>query len=165
MTKQANFIATGAVLTALALIFSYVDSQVSLVIPIPSVKLGLANGVILVALYHLNTPTALTVNLLRIFLANLLFGSPVSAAYGLTGGLLSFAVMVLLKKTGKFSPVGISMAGAVAHIWGQLAIAVVITQTPAVLQMAPPLMGVSIATGAALGLLTMAVQKRLRITG
>lgn len=157
-------VATGAVLTALALIFAYIDSQVSLFLPVPAMKLGLANCVVLVAMYKLGSPMALTVNLLRICLANLLFGSPVSLAYGLAGGLLSFFVMVCLKKTNRFSPIGVSLAGAVSHIWGQLAVAVVLTGTSLVVHMAPLFMAVSIFTGASLGLLTTEICKRLRIT-
>lgn len=150
-------------MTALALIFTYIDSQISLFLPIPAMKLGLANCVVLVAMYKLGNPTALTVNLLRICLANLLFGTPVSMVYSLTGGLLSFCVMALLRKTDWFSPVGLSMAGATAHIWGQLAVAVGITSTVEVLNLAPIYMAVAIFTGAILGLLTYQICRRLHI--
>lgn len=86
----------------LALIFSYVEALIPFNAGIPGVKLGLANLVIIIALYEMNFRYALAVNLIRIFISGLLFSGVFGTIYSLAGGLLSLIVMWLLKKTGLF---------------------------------------------------------------
>ena len=122
-TSRAASLAAGAILTTLSLIFSYVEALFPLSLAVPGIKLGLANIVVVLALYTAGKRTAFLVNLLRILLAGLLFGNAFSILYSLAGGLLSFAAMCLLKRTGWFSILGISMAGGVFHNLGQLTVA------------------------------------------
>ena len=119
-TKGSARIAACGMLTALALIFSYIEFLVPLPIAIPGIKLGLANIVVLVCLYTLGERYAFLINCTRIVLAALLFGSVFSALYALAGGLVSFAVMALLKRADAFSVCGVSMAGGVFHNLAQL---------------------------------------------
>ena len=118
--SKAYKISVSAVLTALAMIFSYVEALFPFHFGIPGIKLGLSNLAVLVALYGLGTPYAFAVNMTRILLSGFLFGGVSAMMYSLAGGLLSFVVMSLLKKTGLFSHLGVSMAGGVAHNLGQL---------------------------------------------
>ena len=88
-----------AMLTVIALMFSYVEAIIPITLGIPGFKLGFANIMVIIALYALDTRFAFGINLFRIVLSALLFGSPFSMMYSLAGGMLSLAVMVVLKKT------------------------------------------------------------------
>ena len=112
-------LALGSMLVVLALILSYVESLFPLSVGIPGIKMGLPNIVILFALYRLTPRDTALISLVRVALVSLLFGTLFSLAYSLAGAVLSFAAMALLKKSGKFSPAGVSVAGAVCHNAGQ----------------------------------------------
>ena len=118
-------------LVALALILSYLEAQLPVFFAVPGMKLGLTNIVVLVALYSMGAGSAVVINLVRIFLVSVLFGNGMSLAYSLVGGLLSGAVMLLLKRTRKFSLPGVSIAGGIAHNVGQILTAMVLLQTRA----------------------------------
>ena len=85
------------VFTALALIFSYVETLIPFQFGIPGVKLGLANLIIVIVLYKTDWKEALLLSVVRIVLAGFIFGSLFSILYSLAGGILSLAVMALLK--------------------------------------------------------------------
>lgn len=146
-------IALGGMLTALALIFSYVEMLIPFSIGAPGIKLGLANTVIVYALYKLGDRYAFSVNICRILLSGLLFGSVFSTLYALSGGLLSFGVMAALKKWGIFSEAGVSMGGGVAHNFGQLLVAVFVVKTPQVMAYFPVLVFSGIAAGTLNGII------------
>ena len=149
-------------LVALAFIVSYLESLIPLPIGIPGLKLGLANGVVLVALYRLRWWDALAVSVLRILLAGLTFGSPLSMLYSLCGGLLSLGAMALCRRSGRFSVMGVSMAGGVCHNIGQLAAAAVLLGTRQVLWYAAVLLPVGLLTGGLVGLLAGQLLPRLK---
>ena len=160
--KPAKTIALAGVLTTLGLALSYLESLIPLPVGIPGVKLGLANLVVLIALNRLGTKTALVVSLLRIKLASLLFGTAVSAAYALSGGLLSFLIMwALLRRSGEFSTAGVSLAGGAAHNLGQLAAAAVVLGTVRVVAYLPALLLCGVTAGALNGVCAAAVLHRL----
>lgn len=94
-------------------------------------KLGLTNVVVLVALYGMGYGSAAVINLVRIVLVSMLFGNGMSLAYSLAGGILSGAVMMLLKRTNAFSMVAVSIAGGIAHNIGQILVAMLVLQTAA----------------------------------
>ncbi|MEE1038066.1 MAG: Gx transporter family protein [Eubacterium sp.] len=119
-------VAVASIFAALAMIFSYVEAILPFSVGIPGVKLGIANIVIVMALYKLNVKYALLINLIRIFIAGFLFSGVFGILYSLAGGLLSLVVMVLVKKAKVFSVVGVSLAGGVAHNLGQLITAALI---------------------------------------
>ncbi len=160
----AAAVAYCGVLTALAMIFSYVESLIPVHFGIPGVKLGLANLVVLSGLYYLKPTMVLTISLCRIVLTGLLFGNGVSILYSLAGGLLSYAVMLVCMAAGGFSPAGVSMAGGVSHNAGQLLTAVLILHTPVLIRYLPVLIGAGTATGLLMGLLTMRILKTLGIS-
>ncbi len=119
-------LALSAILASMAMILSYIEAMFPLPVPIPGIKLGLANLVILIAIYRLGFKYAFAINCIRIFTTGLLFTGVFGALYSFAGGVLSIIVMYLLYKTGWFSMVGISMAGGVAHNLGQLITACII---------------------------------------
>ena len=141
-----------ALLTAAAMMLSWVESLLPAFTAVPGVKVGLANTVSLFALYMLSPRDAWIVSALRITLASLLFGTMFSLAYSASGAVASLAVMCLLKKTGAFSVTGVSVAGGVAHNAGQLAAAILIMETKGLVYYAAPLLVSGIIAGAVVGL-------------
>ena len=119
---------TLALLTATAMILSYVESLLPSV-GVPGVKLGLANIAVIFALYRLGWKSALAVSVVRVFMVTLLFGSLSALLYSLAGAGLSLVVMALLRRSDRFSSVGVSVAGGVAHNAGQILMAMLLLGT------------------------------------
>ncbi len=136
---------------ASALILSYVESMLPS-FSVPGVKAGLANVAVVFALYALGGKNAAFVSLVRVFVVGVLFGSASSFVYSLTGAALSLFVMILSRKTGLFSPLGVSVAGGVAHNIGQLAAAAVVMHTSGVFYYLPVLLLSGAVSGALIGL-------------
>ncbi len=134
-------------LAAVALIFSYIEAIIPFSIGMPGIKLGFANIVIVYTLYRFDGKYAFAVNIVRILLAALLFGSVFSALYALAGGMVSLCAMILVKKAGVFSVTGVSMTGGVFHNLGQLIVAACVVQTPQVIIYFPILIFSGIAAG------------------
>jgi heptaprenyl diphosphate synthase len=130
--KNTASIAQYSMLIALALILSYVEAQIPALLAIPGMKLGLTNIVVLFALYRMDYKCAMSVNLLRILLVSFLFGNAMSLAYSIAGGMLSTLIMILLKKTEKFSIVAVSVAGGIFHNIGQILVAMILLETTSV---------------------------------
>lgn len=160
-TKGSARIAACGVLTALALIFSYIEFLVPLPLAIPGIKLGLANIVCLVCLYALGEKYAFWINVTRVALAALLFGSLFSALYALAGCVVSFAVMALLKRAKRFSVCGVSMAGGVFHNLAQLAVASLLVESAQVFYYFPILLLSGMATGIGIGLLATLILRSI----
>ena len=154
-----------ALYTTVALILSYLETLIPLAVPVPGIKLGLANAVVLLALETLGTPAAFILTLLRIFLSGFLFGSLGSILYALSGGLLSFLGMTLLcriRSKLSFSLVAVSIAGALLHNLGQLtAAALVVQNIHLFLTYLPVLMIAAIITGLVTGLVVQLLMKYL----
>ncbi len=161
-TKVTKRLAICAALTALALIFSYVEVLIPFSFGIPGIKLGLANIVVLISIYTLGPKYGLFINIARICLSALMFGNTFSALYALSGGLLSLAVMLLTKKAGVFSVIGVSMAGGVFHNLGQLMVAVAVMQTVKIMYYFPVLLISGMITGILTGFIAALVLRALR---
>lgn len=156
-TKVAYF----GVFTALALIFSYVETLIPVHIGIPGIKLGLANLVILIVLYKMGVKEAYTLSVVRVVLAGFIFGNLFSIVYSLAGGLLSLTVMAFLKKFGKFSLIGISIAGGVFHNVGQLIMAAIVLESLSIGYYFPVLLISGMVTGLLIGIVAGEMLKRL----
>ena len=150
-------------LTSLALILSYLESLLPLSFAVPGVKLGLPNIAVLFALYRLGGRGACTISLVRVLLASILFGNLFSLAYGAAGASLSLLVMLLLKKSGKFSVAAVSVAGGVAHNAGQIIVAIFVLETRGLIYYLPPLCVSGIAAGLLVGLAAALLIKRADI--
>ena len=146
-------IARYGLLIALALILSYAEAQIPAFFAVPGMKLGLTNLVVLLALYLMGSGSAVTINMIRIVLVALLFGNGMSLAYSAAGGVLSGFVMILLKRTGKFSVVTVSIAGGVMHNAGQILVAMVLLGTSSLAWYLLILWFTGIASGAVIGIL------------
>ena len=154
-------LALSAILAALAMILSYVEAMVPMPVPIPGIKLGLANLVILLAIYRLGFKYALAINCIRIFVTGLLFTGVFGILYSLSGGLLSLLVMYLLYRTEIFSMVGVSMAGGVAHNLGQLLTACLIMSNIRLMSYFAVLLFAGIGSGILMGIVAWLVCQRL----
>lgn len=151
--ERTKRVAYSAMLTALAMIFSYIETLIPFSFGVPGIKIGLANMVVLLGLYFLKPLQTMAVSVLRIILTSFLFGNMASLLYSLAGGLLSFLVMLLLiKKCKGFSTVGISIAGGVSHNIGQLAVAAYVLQSTSVLYYLPVLMIAGLLSGMLIGI-------------
>ena len=137
---KAKKIAYLGVMLTLALILGYVERIIPFNIGIAGVKIGLANIIVLLLLKHYSLGAALTVNILRIVIVNLLFGSVVSLLFSLFGGILSTLAMYLMLKTKIFGEVGISAVGGVVHKLGQTLAASLLVSSGTVLRLLPYLM-------------------------
>ena len=149
------------VFTALALIFSYVETLIPIQFGIPGVKLGLANLIIVIALYRMKLSEAYLLSIVRVLLAGFIFGNYFSIIYSLAGGILSLTVMALLRKKGGFSVIGVSIAGGVFHNIGQLIVASVIVETFSVMYYVPVLLIAGLVTGLLIGIASDRMLKRL----
>ena len=159
--RRTRLLAVSAMFAALALIFSYIEVLIPLPVPIPGIKLGIANLVVLIAIYRLGFKHAFVINMVRILIAGLLFSGVFGMIYSFAGGILSIIVMYLLYRTGLFSMVGVSMAGGVCHNLGQLLTACVLLSNTAIMSYFPVLLFSGLISGIAIGLLAYVIEKRL----
>jgi len=158
---KAKHIALFGMMVALAFTFSYLESLIPFNFGIPGVKLGLANLVVVVALYIMKPAEAFAIALIRVFLAGLTFGNVYSIAYSLCGGVLSFVVMYLMKKT-KLSVIGVSMLGGVCHNIGQILVAAIIMETVRIAYYLPVLLVAGLVTGFLMGIISKLVIDRFK---
>jgi len=153
-----------AILTTLAIIIHVAESWIPLPIPIPGVKLGLSNIVIIFAMFSLTHPAeAVPILIIRILVGALITGNLIAFTYSLTGGIFAFIAMFLIKRyigTNQIWVLGIM--GAIFHNIGQVAIAIVITSTPWIVSYLPILIIAGILTGAITGLTAQLTLSRLR---
>ena len=157
-------IATYGVMAALAMILSYVEMQLPAFVAIPGVKMGLTNIVVIVALYKMGNKSAIFINIVRIIAVSLLFGTLMSFAFSFAGGMLSTLVMILLKKTDKFSTVGVSVAGGITHNIGQILAAMLLLNTKAIIWYLPVLWLSGILSGLLIGLIGAIIVKRIKFS-
>lgn len=146
-------------LLAISMILAYIESILPLAIGIPGVKLGLPNLVVVLLLYSYGKGEALSVNLLRILLTGFLFGNLYSIIYALAGALFSFCVMVIVRRTGMFSIVGVSISGGVSHNIGQILVAMFVVETFAPAFYLPFLLIAGAVTGFLIGIVSSRVIK------
>ena len=154
-------IAYYGLLVALAFIFSYVESLIPLNFGIPGIKLGLANLVVIIALYMFGIKEAAAVSFIRIVLVGFTFSSVAAMVYSLAGGILSLLVMIIAKKSDKLSTLGVSVLGGVFHNVGQIIVAMKVLETESLIYYLPVLMVSGIVAGVVIGILAAEVIKRL----
>ena len=158
---QAKNVALYGLLVALAFIFSYVEHMIPVPIPIPGVKLGLANLVNVVGLYTVGPAGTAAVAVVRIVLVGFTFGNTSSMMYAMAGGVLSLAVMVLAYRFRWFGKTGVSILGGVFHNIGRLSMAAFITETAGVFSYLPWLLVAGVVTGCVIGILGGLVVERI----
>ena len=130
--EHTRRLARVSLLCACALVLSYLETMIPLPVAVPGIKLGLANVAVVVALYTLDVKSAGAVALVKVLASGFLFGSPMMLAYSLGGTALAFVGMVALAAVPGVGLVPVSMLAAVLHNVGQLGVAAMALQTPAV---------------------------------
>ena len=147
-------------LIALALILSYLESQIPSFVAIPGVKVGLANIMVVFALYLLGSREAMMLSAVRVFAVSLLFGSGVSFFYSLAGAVLSLSGMILMKRLKLFSHVAVSVTGGVLHNVGQIGMACLLLETNVIVYYLPFLILSGTIAGVVIGLISAALVRR-----
>lgn len=162
-TKQLTLC---AMLTAMALALSYLENffPLSLVIPLPGVKLGLANIVTVFALYTLGPAQAMMILTARCLLGAIFAGNMNALIFSLMGGFTAMLMMIFLSRRRHLSVYGVSIGGAAAHNCGQVAAAILTLGNSAPLYYLPVLLGMSLATGSLTGLVTALLFRALKHT-
>ncbi len=155
-------IARYTLLVSLAMVLSWLESLIVFPGLLPGMKVGLTNLVVVFALYRMSPRDAAAVSLARVALVSLTFGNAYSFAYSLAGAALSLAVMAGLKRTGRFSILGVSIAGGVCHNLGQLGVAMAVLGTARLGWYLPWLMAGGVAAGTAVGAAGGIVVDRVR---
>lgn len=156
-------IAVLALAIALAMILSFVESQIPAFVAIPGVKVGLANIAVVFVLYKLGWKEAVLISLVRVFMVAVLFGTAVSLFYSVAGAVLSLTGMVLLKKTGLFSTVAVSVTGGVLHNVGQILMACFLLETNVIKYYLPFLILSGVIAGVVIGVVAAVMVKRVDV--
>lgn len=150
-----------ALLCAVCMVIGYVESLLELSFIAPGIKPGLSNAVACVLVLYGDKKGAFAVNIVRILLSALLFGSPVSLCFSLAGGILSLTAMALCSKSVKLSAVGVSIIGGVIHNVAQCAVGLFFVGFGVVYYL-PVLLVSGVLCGAAVGVLSSLILKRIK---
>lgn len=164
--SSAKKAAYGGLFTAAALMFSYVEAIIPLnmFITVPGFKLGLANVCIMLAFYYLGTLDAFLINLAKVILTAVLFGTPITFLFSLGGGLLSFCFLLVSKYMIRqnISFIGISVGSAALHNIGQICVAALFFKDLSIFWYLEWLLPVSVVTGIITGVLAIFFDKFTR---
>jgi heptaprenyl diphosphate synthase len=152
-----------AFVIAFAMILSFVESRIPAFVAIPGVKVGLANIAVIFTLYKFGVKEAVTVSIIRVLLISMLFGSPVSLIYSISGATLSLVSMILLKKLTPLTEVTISVTGGVMHNVGQIAAASFMLSTNVVIYYLPFLLVSGTVAGVVVGIASAILIKRVKL--
>ena len=156
-------IAVLALAIALAMILSFVESQIPAFVAIPGVKIGLANIAVVFVLYKLGWKEAVLISLVRVVMVSMLFGTLVSLFYSVAGAVLSLTGMVLLKKTGLFSTVAVSVTGGVLHNVGQILMVCLLLETNVIVYYLPFLILSGVIAGVVIGVVSAIMVNRVQV--
>ena len=148
---------------SVALVMSYIEAIIPIKLPVPGMKLGLANIIVIWVMYAMGIKPAVIISILRVLLSGFLFGSIYSMLFGLAGAALSITVMYFVRKINKFTMVGVSIAGGVSHNIGQIIVAVFILGNVRISYYLPFLMISGIVAGVAIGIIGSILYRKIKI--
>jgi len=155
-------IARIGMLVAVAFVLSYVESLLPISFGILGIKIGLSNIVVMLCLYECSLRQTFGIAVIRILLVGLTFGNLSMMMYSLAGGMLSLAIMTVLKHSGRFSVYGVSIAGGVCHNIGQILVAIVVLrQKGLIFYYLPFLLTAGCVAGACIGVVAAVLVRRL----
>ena len=164
MRNNTVKLTTLALSVSFALILSYIESRIPAFVAIPGVKMGFANIAVIFTLYKLGIKEAAAVSFVRVVMVSVLFGSPVSFIYSVSGAFTSLLCMVILKKLTPLSEIAISVVGGVMHNVAQIAAASVILGTSVVEYYLPYLLLSGSLSGVAIGAVSAVLVKKVNIS-
>lgn len=156
-------VALYGMLISIALVASYIESIIPIPYPVYGMKIGLANIIIVWVLYSLGAKASAIISFARVLIAGFLFGNFYSIIFSLVGAGLSLGIMFVLKKTKKFSIVGVSIAGGVTHNLGQIIVAAVVLENIRITYIFPILMVSGVVAGIAIGILGGILFRKIKI--
>ena len=160
--KKVQQVALSGLLTSLMLVFGFIERQFPLPVPVPGIKLGLANSVLLYALYMLGIRQSVVLLLLKSLMSWLIYMNLSAMLYSFVGGVLSLTAMILISRVKGVSPVGVSALGAVFFNIGQILMAAWVLGTPQLIVTYLPVLMVSgVLTGILTGVIAKLVMKHL----
>ena len=163
MRKRTLKLTTLALTISFAMVLSYIESRIPAFVAIPGIKVGLANIAVIFTLYKLGIKEAITVSVIRVVLVSMLFGSPISMIYSISGAVLSLLAMSLLKVLTPLSEVAVSVTGGVMHNIGQIAAASFMLSTNVVIYYLPFLLVSGTIAGIAVGIVSAILVKKVKI--
>ncbi len=149
---NAKAITRFGMLTAVALVLGWVERFIPIAATAPGIKLGLANTVLLYAIYLMDIKGTALLMVMKVLLSGFLFAGLSGMLYSFSGGVLSLAVMLLLSRIKGLSIIGVSIAGGVSHNVGQILAACLVVQSRAMLGYLPILLLAGIVTGLLTGI-------------
>ena len=141
------------IFASLAILMGYVEAMVPVPIPMPGVKLGLSNIIVLLCMYVMGKKEAFFISIVRVFISALLFKGFMGLWYSLCGAFLSYFAMVLASKIKGTSIIGVSVVGGIFHNIGQITVAMIILGRSVVMYMFPVLIVSGVVTGFAIGVI------------
>ena len=163
MPMRTKKLTVMALTIALAMVLSFLESQIPAFVAIPGVKVGLANIAVVFALYKLGWKEAAWISLIRVLLISVLFGNFASLFYSLAGAVLSLLGMILLKHSEKFSAVAVSVAGGVLHNVGQILMACILLETDIIRYYLPFLILSGVLAGVVIGVVSAIMVQRIKL--
>ena len=146
---------------SLAMILSFVESQIPALVAIPGIKVGLPNIVMVFLLYRVGWKETVIVSIIRIILISMLFGNVQTMTFSIAGAALSLFGMILLKKIGWFSCIAVSITGGILHNVGQIIAACLWTSTAQIAYYLPVLLISGTVAGTLIGILAGMMVKRM----
>ena len=149
-------------LLATALILSYIESLIPFFFGVPGMKLGLPNMAIVMALYMFGWKEAIVINIFRIVISGFLFGNMYGILFSLSGAVISFIAMLIIKSTDRFSMTGTSIIGGVFHNIAQILVAAFVVKTSGIIYYMPVLIIAGVITGFINGTIASQVMTHIR---
>ena len=159
--KYIRQITTMGMLIALAMVLGFVETLIPINLGIPGMKLGLANIVVVIALFLFDIKTAVVVSILRIILIAMTFGNMSMMFYSIAGASLSLLSMIVISKIKSFSLISVSIVGGIMHNVGQIICAAFVVRTNGVFTYLPVLMIAGLVSGALIGIVAGLISVRL----
>ena len=159
--KYIRQITTMGMLVALAMVLGFVETLIPINLGVPGMKLGLANIVVVIALFLFDVKTAVVVSILRIILIAMTFGNMSMMFYSIAGASLSLLSMIAISKIKSFSLISVSIVGGIMHNVGQIICAAFVVRTNGVFTYLPVLMIAGLVSGALIGIVAGLISVRL----
>ena len=161
--KRNQKIALLGISVSIAIVLSYIEAIIPSFVPIPGVKIGLANIAIMFIMYKLDFLSATIVSAVRLVTVFLIFGGLVPFLYSVAGAALSLLVMYLMKRFTPFSEIGVSVAGGVSHNVAQIIVAIFMFSTGSLIYYLPVLLISGTISGVLIGIISGILITKIKI--
>lgn len=151
---SAKNISYFGVFTALAVVMGYIERLIPIPVPIPGIKLGLANVIVIIVLYFMGKKQAFFISVVRILISALLFSGFAGFLYSFAGAFLSYFIMLVVKGRTGASIIGVSVLGGIFHNIGQIIMASIVVSNIKIFYYLPVLIFSGVITGIIVGIIS-----------